>query len=224
MSVSHSLLYSVGPPTIMLSPTTMTVDHGDNVTFTCMTTGQGTLTITWFSPEGNMLTQTNQQMSNSNTFISFLSIVDVSGMDGGEYTCLASNEAGNASATAEVFVRLIILNQPMEILARDGEMASLFCDADGFPLLYQWQKLNSTFDGIFGSAGESASGSGGSGGSGIADNYVDIESATDSILDFNPIQFSDEGSYRCIAFNPVGTAISEAATVTGTYLCIGRIT
>ena len=221
MSVSHSLLYSVGPPTIMLSPITMTVDRGDIVTFTCMITGQGTLTISWFSPEGNMLPQTNQQMPNSNTFISFLSIVDVSGMDGGEYTCLASNEAGDASATAEIFVRPIILSQPTEILARNGEMASLFCDADGFPLFYQWQMLNSIFDGVFESDGGSASGSGGSG---IEDNYVDRESATDSILEFDPIQFGDEGSYRCIAFNPVGTAISEATTVTGTYLCIRRIT
>ena len=168
-----------------------------------------------------MLPETDQQMSNSNTLISSLSIINVSGMDGGKYTCLASNEAGNASATAEIFVRPIILSQPTEIIAKNGEMASLFCGADGFPLLYQWQMLNSTLDGIFGSDGGSASGSGGSG---IADNYVDIESATDSILEFNPIQFGDEGSYRCIAFNPVGTAVSEAATVTGTYLCIGRIT
>ena len=168
-----------------------------------------------------MLPDTDQQMSNSNTLISSLSIINVSGMDGGKYTCLASNEAGNASATAEIFVRPIILSQPTEIIARNGEMASLFCGADGFPLLYQWQMLNSTLDGIFGSDGGSASGSGGSG---IEDNYVDIESATDSILEFNPIQFGDEGSYRCIAFNPVGTAVSEAATVTGTYLCIGRIT
>ena len=216
MSVSHSLLYSVGPPTIMLSPTTMTVDRGDNVTFTCMTTGQGTLTITWFSPAGSMLPQTNQQMPDNSILISSLSIVDVSGMDGGEYTCLASNEAGNTSATAEIFVRPVILNQPMELLARIGEIASLFCDADGFPLLYQWQKLNSTFDGMFGSDGGSASGSGGSG---IADNYVNIENATESFLVFSTIEFGDEGSYRCIASNQVETVnvVSEAATVTGTY-------
>ena len=213
MSVPHSLLYSVGPPTIMLSPTTMTVDRGDNVTFTCTVTSQATLTITWFSPEGNLLPETDQQMPNSSTFISFLFIVDVSGMDGGEYTCLASTEAGNG----EIFVRPVILNQPMELLARNGEIASLFCDADGFPLLYQWQKLNSTFDGIFGSAGGSAYGSGGSGESGIADYYVDIENATESLLEFSPIEFGDEGSYRCIAFNQVETVVSEAATVTGTY-------
>ena len=218
MSVPHSLLYSVGPPTIMLSPTTMTVDRGDNVTFTCTVTSQATLTITWFSPEGNLLPETDQRMPNSSTFISFLSIVDVSGMDGGEYTCLASNGAGNASATAEIFVRPIILNQPMELFVSIGNVTSLLCDADGFPLFYQWQMLSSTLDGIFGSDGGSASGSGGSSsGSGIADNYVDIENATESFLEFDPIQFGDEGSYRCIASNPVGTAVSEAATVTGTY-------
>ena len=140
-------------------------------------------------------------------------LADVSGMDGGEYTCQGSNEAGNINATAEVFIRPIILNQPMEIFANSGEMASLLCDADGFPLFYQWQKLNNTLCGIFSG---SASGSSGSG-SGIADNYVDIENATDPILEFSPIQFGDEGSYRCIASNPVGTAVSEAATVTGIY-------
>ena len=149
-------------------------------------------------------------MPDSNTRISFLSIVDISGTEGGEYTCQASNEAGSTDATAVIFISPIIFDQPMEIFARSGEMASLVCNADGFPLFYQWQKLNDTLDGMF--LG-SASGSG----SGIADNYVNIENVTDRMLEFNPIQFGDEGSYRCIASNPLGTAVSEAATVTGIY-------
>ena len=46
--------------------------------------------------------------------------------------------------------------------------------------------------------------------------------ATDRILEFNPIQFGDEGSYRCIASDPLGTAFSEAATVTGIYAWVEK--
>ena len=153
-----SILYSVGSPNITLSPNNPTVDRGDNVTFTCTINGEGNLTITWLSPAGSILTPTDQQMPDSNTLISFLSIVDISGTDGGEYTCQASNEAGSTDATSDIFIRPIILSQPMEIFARSGEMASLVCNADEFPLLfYQWQKLNDTLDGMFSG---SASGSG----------------------------------------------------------------
>ena len=199
----------------------MTANHGDNVTFTCTITGQGTLASVWLSPTGCVLTPTGQQMPNNNTFISVLTIVDVSGMDGGKYTCLASNEAGNTSATAEIFIRPVILSQPMDVLASSGEPVTLNCSADGFPLFYQWQKLNRTLDEMFdcdgGSASASASAS--ASGSGIAgnSNYVYIEHATDSVLELNPVEFGDEGVYRCMAFNQVGTATSETATVTGTY-------
>ena len=215
-----SALYAAGPPIITLSPNSLTVDRGDNVTFTCTIYGEGNLTIIWLSPAGSILTATNQQMPDSNTLISFLSIVDISGTEGGEYICQASNEAGSTDATAVLFIRPIIFDQPMEIFASTGEMASLVCNADGFPLLfYQWQKLNDTLDGMFsGSVSGSGSGSGiGSGGGGITDDYVNIENATDRMLEFNPIQFGDEGSYRCIVSNPLGTGFSEAATVTGIY-------
>ena len=36
-------------------------------------------------------------------------------------------------------------------------------------------------------------------------------------LEFNPVEFGDEGFYRCMVFNEVDMATSETATVTGTY-------
>ena len=191
-----------------------TANRGDNVTFTCTITGQGTLEIVWLSPTGNMLTPTDETLNN-NTLINSLTIVDVSGMDGGEYTCLGSNEAGNTSATAEIIIRPVILSQPMDIFASSGELAALNCNASGFPLFYQWQKLNGTLNEILDCDGDSASASG----SGIAENgnYVDIENATESVLEFNPVEFGDEGFYRCMVFNEVDMATSETATVTGNY-------
>ena len=161
-----------------------------------------------------MLTPTDVILSN-NTFINSLIIIDVSGMDGGEYTCLGSNEAGNTSGTAEIIIRPVILNRPTDVFASSGELAALNCNASGFPLFYQWQQLNGTLDEIFDCDGDSASASG----SGVAEsgNYVDIENATDSVLEFNPVEFGDEGFYRCVVFNEVDMATSETATVTGTY-------
>ena len=108
---------------------------------------------------------------------------------------------------------VMITIQPSDILTRSGVVASFECIAAGsVNISYQWLKLNDTLDGIPGGPAGSGSGSG----DGLID-YVDVENATDSILEFNPVMFGDEGAYRCMVFSESGTFTSNIALLTGMW-------
>ncbi len=104
--------------------------------------------------------------------------------DGGEYTCLVSNVAGNQTDTTMLYIVPQITTEPIDSLTRNGSKLSVICTAEGFPQPdYRWQSLQS-----------------------IDHNGNDGYTVSNrSVLGFNPIGFGDEGFYRCIAFsNPLG--------------------
>ena len=98
----------------------------------------------------------------------------------------------------------VITIQPSDVLTRSGETELLECEAMGSAnISYQWQKLNDTLDVLGGSA------------FGSGDGYVDVENATNSILEFDPVMFGDEGSYRCVVSSESITLTSEVALLIG---------
>lgn len=79
--------------------------------------------------------------------------------------------------------------QPTNISQQEGTSASLTVTASGTPIIiYQWQKYNGT-------------------------SYDNIAGANQAALSFTNLQPSDNGTYRCIAFNAYGTATSNTATI-----------
>ena len=156
---------------------------GETVTFTCSAQGGPDNTYQWQKGGEDLMNETDTT----------LTVSDIAAMNGGNYTCVVSNAAGNDSATAVLYVEPIIVTQPTDILTRNGTVESFTCAAESFPAPeYTWEKYNEET------------------------NSFDMVS-NGSVLEFTPAVFGDEGSYRCVANLP-GTsrnATSDQAVLTG---------
>ena len=166
-----------------VSPEMVIADVGGTVTFNCSAQGGPNNTYQWQNDGEDLMNETDAALIISN----------VAAMNGGNYTCVVSNTAGNDSATAVLYVEPIIVAQPTDILTRNGTVVNFTCAAESFPAPeYTWEKSNeenSSFDRV----------------------------SSGPVLEFTPAVFGDEGSYRCVASLP-GTsrnATSQLAVLTG---------
>ena len=168
---------------VAVSPEMEIAVVGETVTFTCSAQGGPDNTYQWQNDGEDMMNETDTTLTVSN----------ITAMNGGSYTCVVSNAAGNDSATAVLHVEPIIVTQPTDILTRNGTVESFDCVAESFPAAkYTWEKYNETT------------------------NTFDMVS-NGSVLEFTPAVFGDEGSYRCVASLPgtSRTATSDQAVLTG---------
>ena len=168
---------------VAVSPEMEIAVIGETVTFTCSAQGGPDNTYQWQNDGEDMMNETDTTLTVSN----------IAAMNGGSYTCVVSNAAGNDSATAVLYVEPIIVTQPTDILTRNGTVESFTCVAESFPAAeYTWEKYNQTT------------------------NTFDMVSSG-SVLEFTPAVFGDEGSYRCVASLPgtSRTATSDQAVLTG---------
>ena len=118
-----------------------------------------------------------------------LTINDIHAGNGGNYTCVVSNAAGNDSATAALYVAPAIVTQPTDILTRNGTVVNFTCEAQSFPgPTYQWEKYSETMAAF-------------------------ISVGSDPVLEFSPAVFGDEGSYRCVASLPGTNRIDTSTQV-----------
>ena len=147
---------------------------------------------------------------------STLTVTNISAADGGNYTCIAENEA-----TATLSVRLYLRgSQQMILYTTNGSVESIICAIEGFPVNYRWERAVdvSGTDGSMTSSG-AESGSGEGSGSGMMLNssggqellYTTI--STGQVLEFNPAVFGDEGIYQCVAFSILGESQTSDPTV-----------
>ena len=112
--------------------------------------------------------------------------------DGGTYTCVVTNAAGNGRASATVYVTPIIITQPSDVQAVVNGNVTLMCEAEAFPPpQYTWEYIGGNL------AGRS--------------NVIGINS---NRLDFNGVMFGDEGSYICKVTSNGTMVASRTATVT----------
>ena len=168
---------------VAVSPEMEIAVVGGTVTFNCSAQGGPDNTYQWQNDGEDLMDETDATLTVSN----------ISAMNGGSYTCVVSNAAGNDSATAVLYVEPIIVTQPTDILTRNGTVESFTCAAESFPASeYTWEKYNEengSFDMV--SSGQ--------------------------VLEFTPAVFGDEGSYRCVASLPgtSRTATSDQAALTG---------
>ncbi|MFO7536235.1 MAG: immunoglobulin domain-containing protein [Kiritimatiellia bacterium] len=111
--------------------------------------------------------------------------------DEGSFRCIVTNVAGTATSSAATLTVTVygpptIVVQPVNKAAYLGQPATFSVIASGTPpLYYQWQKNTVNISGA------------------IAANYTIAAAAQ-----------TDEGSFRCIVTNVLGTATSSAATLT----------
>ena len=124
---------------MLLDPEDATRNFQDTHVFTCSAQGGPDNTFQWFF---NGSAATNGQNSSSPTQSNY-TINNVSASDGGQYTCVVSNAAGNSSETTTLFVSPRIITNPVSpLLSSNGSLQQLVCMAEAFPApTYAWTKL-----------------------------------------------------------------------------------
>ena len=168
---------------VAVSPELEIAVIGGTVTFTCSAQGGPDNTYQWQNDGQDLMDETDTT----------LTVSTISAMNGGSYSCVVSNAAGNDSATAVLHVEPIIVTQLTDILTRNGTVVNFTCVAESFPAPeYTWEKYNKET------------------------NSFDMVS-NGSILEFTPAVFGDEGRYHCVASLPgtSRTATSQLAVLTG---------
>ena len=154
------------------------------MTFTCSAQGGPGNEFQWQRNGGDL---ENETLAN-------LTVANISASEGGSYTCVVSNAAGDDSATATLYVQPYIETQPEDVLTTNGSEVNFTCEAESFPdPEYQWIDAERTVVG------------------------------NDSLLVFSPAVFGDEGSYTCRVTvesvnGLIGSITSDAVTLTGTLL------
>ena len=138
------------------------LSRGDNVTLTCSARGGPDNVFQW-QKNGADLPGEDQTT---------LQLTDIDATDGGEYTCVVSNAAGNDSTSVTLYIRpYIVVNPQPLLLTVEGSSVIFTCEALSFPApSYQWDK------------------DGDPGFSDFAQN-----------LTFNPVNYGNEGYYTCVA-------------------------
>ncbi|XP_043356001.1 basement membrane-specific heparan sulfate proteoglycan core protein isoform X3 [Dermochelys coriacea] len=184
--------YSSGVvPHIRIESSSSSIAEGQTLDLNCLVAGQAPSTVTWYKRGGAL--PASHQVSGSH-----LRLVQVSAADSGEYVCRISTSAGPREASITVSVssgtsssyRLqspIISIEPHSTAVRQGEDATFKCRIhDGArPINITWKMAPKQQ---------------------LQDN-VKI-SPNGSVITISRARPSNQGAYRCLAFNRYGVANS----------------
>ena len=177
---------------VFLAPINPIRSFQETHTFTCQALGGLNSTFEWRF-NGSVLADAN---ITSTSLQSTLTISNVTASDGGEYTCIVSNLAGNNFASSTMYVHPYIVTNPAEILtAIHGTPGlELECVAQAFPSpTYSWTQLTGP----------------------LGPMTVADDSGT-GILKFFPVLFFDDlGTYVCTASSNGLMMNSSVSTVYG---------
>lgn len=168
---------------VRVSPAFQALERFGRITFECLSLGGPNNTYQWRKDNRNLFNQVASQ----------LTVTNVSAIDGGTYSCLVSNAAGNETSNSTLFIKpYITMNPTPDVLSFAGDNVSFSCEADSFPTpSYFWEKAD--------------------------DNNTVISHGP--VLTFAPVEFGADGVYQCIAYITVNmtnlTASSESGLLTG---------
>ena len=179
---------TVLPPPVILMTSEQAVLRmpGDSVTFTCVSTNDGTISIEWRDPEGSLLSGPQVlEMEGTYNFTSSLTLTAVEASVGGEYQCTAINEAGCDSSTILLYITPVAA--PNITLVNVGNLVELTCVVQYPPLGdFQWQKMDNT------------------------EVFQPLEAENNLTLTF-VANYSSGGTYRC-AVNTSSFGVLESTT------------
>lgn len=196
---------------IEVSPPNQTVSINDDTSFSCTARGGPNNTIVWIKGtlEENFLSEAPldvRDILNRLPILSseqMLSLESVNGSDGGQYTCVALNEAGIDNATVNVLVRPQILRNPENGYVDAGDNFTFSCLADSYPSpTYRWEKYNESNN-----------------------DFYPIPDANGQYYVIEDLEYEDNGRYRCVATASmiIEIATSNEAILTGknydTFMC-----
>ncbi len=182
---SNATLTVLASPTITTPPANVGAAVGSNATFTVTAAGSGPLSYQWQFNATNLAGATGTALTLTNITVA----------SGGSYAVVVTNIYGATTSTPGVLTVLIaptITTQPQSRTNIPGTTATFTGAASGStPIGYQW-RLNGTP---------------------LTDGGRISGSATGT-LTISSVQVSDAGSYTLVATNSVGSATSQAATLT----------
>uniref|UniRef100_A0A8C4UE85 Hemicentin-1 n=1 Tax=Falco tinnunculus TaxID=100819 RepID=A0A8C4UE85_FALTI len=195
-----SILTYIEGPTLTIAQSEILVALGDTTVMECKTTGIPHPQVKWF--KGDLELRASAFLI-IDTHRGLLKIQETQDLDAGDYTCVATNDAGRASGkiTLDVGSPPVFTQEPSDESADIGSNITLPCYVQGYPEpKVKWRRLNgaSLFSRPFAvsSVGQLRTGA----------------------LSINNLWVSDEGTYICEAENQFGRIQSQPATVTVTGL------
>ncbi|MBI2512496.1 MAG: immunoglobulin domain-containing protein [Opitutae bacterium] len=171
-------------PSITTQPAAQTVTAGGAVSFSVAASGTAPLSYQW-RKDGTAISG-----ATSSTY----SIASAAASDAGTYSVVVSNSAGSATSNgatltvnaANTTTAPSITTQPASVTVSPGQSATFSVAASGTaPLSYQWRKDGAT-----------------------------IAGATSASYTIASVASSDAASYTVVVTNSVGSATSNAATLT----------
>ncbi|XP_021344835.1 hemicentin-1-like, partial [Mizuhopecten yessoensis] len=188
-----AILTYIEAPQIYRSDELVLVASGDNAVLVCAANGIPSPTITWFRGDVQL-----RQLSYVNiTTDGVLMILGTQEQDGGDYRCVATNEAGTDSAdvTLEVGSEPRITTQPSNLGADIGTNVTISCEATGNPppKIY-WRNEDGTIIAYGG-------------------RFIQLPEGS---LFIRNLKIGDEGRYTCVVQNQFGMRdMSAYLSVTG---------
>ncbi|HWA29022.1 MAG TPA: ExeM/NucH family extracellular endonuclease [Lacunisphaera sp.] len=141
-TIATSAISAGTPPTIDVPPGDQTVTEGTTVQFMVSASGDAPLSYQWFKGASQLSDINNITGSSTST----LQLANVTVSDGGGYSVLVTNAAGNASASVNLTVNPLLVppsitTQPSSQVVATGGTANFTVGASGTaPLSYQWRK------------------------------------------------------------------------------------
>ncbi|XP_055516059.1 hemicentin-1-like [Leucoraja erinacea] len=164
----------------------------------CQATGIPQPEVTWYKGD---LEMTLVPFAEIHPFQGTMMIMDVQEFDAGEYTCVATNEAGSSAAEVMLDVGSVPMfsEAPSDVSVAIGKNVTLPCSADGFPTpQITWQRLDG--QPIFSRL----------------DSMSLVSQLETGSLFIENVWLDDEARYVCEAQNQFGAIRVEVAlTVTG---------
>ncbi|KAL4660770.1 hemicentin-1-like [Arapaima gigas] len=170
-------------PSVMVIPKSQTFSHGADVRFDCTATGSPSPQMFWSHGKMFLTSKNRVSLSKNGTLIIRGAITE----DSGNYTCLASNEAGTATQTVSLTYAEApsVLAVRKSILVSSGDDATLECQTAGVsPPLVSWFKGDVPL--------------------GLQPFAKQEEHR--AILQLQRVQETDAGEYNCVASNLAGTS------------------
>uniref|UniRef100_A0A8B9ER49 Hemicentin-1 n=1 Tax=Anser cygnoides TaxID=8845 RepID=A0A8B9ER49_ANSCY len=195
-----STLTYIEGPTLTVVQSEILVALGDTTIMECKTTGIPHPQVKWFKgdlelrPSAFLIIDSHRGL---------LKIQETQDLDAGDYTCVATNDAGTASGkiTLDVGSPPVFTQEPSDESANIGSNITLPCYVQGYPEpKVKWRRLNgaSLFSRPFA--------------------VSSISQLRTGALSINNLWVSDEGTYICEAENQFGRIQSQPATITVTGL------